>query len=215
MNGDRLQDPKLMATDLNSFSDRVTPLSLIYWHLSQPAAPKPLAKAPEPAPPISLTHADVQDILNNKRSATVPELEWVLANWKQLRLKEKQRNEISLRATILASCRGRARNPNAELWTVLDVGETPVGLLHHRSWFERELRAGAQAIMSCRRHQTPRCQCWLPHRQRLWYVQDKFGSKSPEAWAATRLYEQFEEFEQASRQERNLGLVPSLPPIPS
>lgn len=180
-----------------------TPIERIYRQVSQPCPPKPAPKVSDPPAPISLEPADVQDILKNKRSASVEELSWILENAKQFCLNIRQRNDLSLRTTIALAGRGRpASHPNAELYSQLDIAETPVGLLHHRSWFENELRAGAKAIANCKLHRPPRCDCTKEARQRLWFVQDRYGIKSPEAWAATWLYEEFEQLEQASRPQR-------------
>jgi hypothetical protein len=70
------------------------------------------------------------------------------------------------------------------------------------------LRSGAQAIAQCPRHLPPRCSCWREARSRLWFVQDKYGARSPEAFTATRIYGMLEEMELASRPER----TPALPP---
>jgi hypothetical protein len=189
----------------------ISAVERIYREISQPSPPKPSPKAPDPPQPISLDIADVQDILKRQRSATVEELAFILENWKKFSLTLRQRNDLSLRMTITLASRGRPNNPNAELYRQLDIAETPVGLLHHASWYERELRTGAQAIVSCKLHLPPRCQCWRVSRERLWAVQDKYGERSPETWAATKLYEQFEEYEATVRKA---GHDTVLPPIP-
>lgn len=204
----------MYQTVSSASSKFLTPVELLYRQISQPCPPKPAPKVPDPPAPISLEYADVQEILKHKRSASLEELSYVLENWKRFSLNTRQRNDISLRITIALAARGRpSANPNAELFTQLDIVETPVGLLHHRSWFECELRVGAQAIAACKLHRPPRCECWRAARERLWLVQDKYGAKSPESWAATKLYEQFEEYEAASRPERTAGLNGAPPQI--
>lgn len=192
----------------NDSCNYVSSLELIYRQLSQPCPPKP---APEPAPeptPISLDASDVDALLRNKLSASVPELEWVLERAKQFNLSVRQRNDISLRVTIALAGRGRpAAHRDAGLFAQLDLVDIPgIGLLNHKSWWDRELRSGAQAIANCKDHRPPRCQCWRTARERLWHIQDRYGSRSPEAWAATRLWESLEELEEASRPGRAPGL---------
>lgn len=199
----------------NDSSSYITSVERIYREVCKPSAAKPAPKRPDPPPPIKLEYGDVREILANKRSASIEELTHISENWKKFCLTIRQRNDISLRITIALAHRGRpAASPNAELYALLDLADTPVGLLHHRSWFERELRMGAQAISSCKLHRPPRCDCWRGARERLWLVQDKYGAKSPEAWAATKLYEQLEELEAASKPERTPGLGATLPGIP-
>lgn len=193
-------------------SSKVTPLERLYQLISQPSPPKP-AKPVSTAPaPISLRLSDVQDIVKNKRTASPEELEYILQHPSRFGLGPRQQNDIRVRLTVALAHRGRpSMNPNAGLFAVLDMAETPVGLLHHRHWFEHELRTGAAAIATCVRHSPPRCQCWRSFRERLWLVQDRYGPKSPEGWAATKLWEQFEEYELASRPERPGA---ALQPIP-
>lgn len=187
-------------------SYKLTTVERIYREVSQPVPPKPAPKILDPPPPINLEQSDVVEIVKGKRTASVEELSWILDRAKYFNLNMKQRNDIGLRISIVLASRGRPlASLNAELYAELDLAETPMGLLHHRSWFDRELRDGAKAIAACRINHTAhaRCECWRPWRERLWLVQDKYGASSPEAWVAARLWEAFEEFEQASKPELN------------
>lgn len=197
----------------SSASSKVTPLQRLYQEVSQPRPPKPAAKPLSTSPaPVHLHLADVQAILKNRRAATPEELDYILQHPTHYGLGPRLQNDIRVRLTIALAHRSRPTvNPNAGLFALLDVAETPVGLLHHRHWFENELRTGAAAIASCSRHSPPRCRCWRPFRERLWIVQDKYGENSPEGWTATKLFESFEEYENASRPERP---GTALPPIP-
>jgi len=201
--------------DSSISSNRVSPIERIYLELRQPAPPKPTPQAERSAPPVNLDASDVQAILHNRRGATPAELEYILSRAKFFRLNARDKNEISVRLTVALASRGRPQpNPNAELFTLLDLMDTPVGILHHRSWFDRELRDGAQRIASCSRHIPPRCQCWREARERLWYVQDVYGGKSPEAWMTERMYILFEEMELAERPQRIAAPNTPLQPAP-
>ena len=140
---------------------------------------------------------------SSKRSASPEELQWIIERAKAFRLNPRQRNELSVRLTIALASRDQPKvSPHAALLAQFDLCETPVGLLHHRSWFDRELRNGSQAIAECARHLPPRCSCWREARFRLWHVQDRYGARSPEAFTATRIFEMLEEMELASRPDR-------------
>lgn len=184
-------------------SSKITPFEFIYRQIAQPIPPKEAPKPPDPPAPINLDDTGVSEIIKGKRAASIDELQWILEQHKQFNLSVRTRNDLSLRITIALAGRGRPQHSaNAELFGLLDVAETPKGLLYHRSWFEREFRMGANSISNCKLHRPPRCRCWSVARQRLFLVQDKYGSNSPESWMAARLWEQFEELETASKQER-------------
>jgi hypothetical protein len=179
-----------------------TPIELIYRELSQPSSPEP-APRPMTAPSIRLNRSDVDAILTHKRDATIEELEYIIEHAKELSLATSQRNQIGVELSIALANRSRRKSDvSAEFLYSLGVIETPRGLLHDRAWVQREMRAGAHAIASCKFHKPPRCQCWRSARERLWSIQDYYGSDSPEAWAAERLWTMFEELELASRPER-------------
>jgi len=205
----------MYPTDCNHSSNRVSPIERIYLELRQPSPPKPTPQAQPSAGPVSLDASDVQAILQNRRGASPAELEHILSRAKFYRLNSRDKNEISVRLTVALASRGRPQpHPNADLFTILDLVETPAGLLHHRSWFDRELRQGAQQIAACTRHSPPRCQCWREARERLWYVQDVYGAKSPEAWMATKMFTLYEEMELAERPQRIAAPNTPLQPVP-
>lgn len=197
----------------NPSSSCITPVERIYLELRQPAPSKPEPQAQETAAQIDLDASDVQAILQNRRSATPAELEHILSRAKFYRLNSRDKNEISVRLTVALASRGRpAPSPTAELLAQLDYVQTPAGLLANKSFFDRELRQGAQRIAACVHHTVPRCQCWREARERLWHIQDTYGTKSPEAWMAERMYILFEEMELAERPERIAA--PNTPLMP-
>ena len=79
--------------------------------------------------------------------------------------------------------------------------ETPVGLLAHRIYYENLFTSGSAAISRCRNHKPPKCECWRSVRGALWGIQSHYGARSPEAFAATRIYSSLEELEVAARPE--------------
>jgi hypothetical protein len=83
----------------------------------------------------------------------------------------------------------------------LSIGRigTPYGLIE-REWINAQLRAGSQAIQRCKLHRPPECRCWSASRAVLWQARAN-GDKTPEGWAAARIYSFLEELELASRPE--------------
>src|ERR1700733_6816569 len=191
----------MFPMDCSRLSNPLSPVERIYLEIRQPSLPKPAPKAPDPAPSIQLDGADVDAILKHKRTASVAELEHVIAHADELHLRPWQRNQIGVELTLVLANRARPKpNPTAEFfYNTLGITQTPVGLLHDRSWLDRELKAGTQAIFNCRRHSPPRCNCWRAVRERLWNIQDRCGAASPEAWATEQLWVIFDELEFAER----------------
>jgi hypothetical protein len=193
----------------------ISAIENIYREVSQPAPPKSLPKASATPSPIRLERADVDDILTHKRNATIEELEEIIERSKELQLTTWQRNQIGVELSIALAHRSRRKaDPATEFLSVLHVVETPRGLLHDYEWVQQEMRAGAQAIASCKLHRPPRCSCWREARERIWRIQDYCGSDSAEAWATEQMWNMFEEMELASRPERATGLGVAPQQIP-
>ena len=192
----------------------LTATERIFRELHEPSPSKPAAKPTPATAPIALDWTEVQAILARKRDATAEELNYIISNAKQFFLSSWQRNDIAVRLTLALANRGRAKpDPNLEfIHNTLHVIDTPAGSLQDFEWVQREMQAGSLAIASCKRHRPPRCQCWREARERLWRIQDRFGSNSPESWATERLWVIFEEMENASRPERTA--VPNVLPQP-
>jgi len=183
----------------------VTPLERLYRQISTPSLPRePNAAAPVAAEPkkIELTRADVDSIIQRTRAASAAELEFILSNAAALRLTLGEKNQLSVDFTMqIAHARkgnGRRDDPNARfIAQTLGLFETPFGLVE-RSFVDGPLRDGARNIARCKRHQPPRCACWSSQRAILWQAQAN-GDKSPESWAAVRVYEALEDLELSSR----------------
>lgn len=95
---------------------------------------------------------------------------------------------------------GSRENPAAQFISqVLGLAETPYGTIE-RAWINHQLRTGAQAISRCKLHRPPLCSCWAASRVTLWQAQAS-GAKSPEGWAASRIYDFLEELELSSMPE--------------
>lgn len=195
----------------------LTPVQRLYLDISQPSTSRPAPKVQTAAPAIELAWEDVQAILKRKRDASPEELQYIIDNASHFCLSSWQRNDIGVRLTIaqVNRTRPKASDPIANfLYNTLHVVQTPAGLLHDAGWVQGEMKAGANAIANCKLHRPPRCSCWREARERLWYIQDVFGIRSPEAWAATKLWERFEQYERASRPEQMLGLeIPREPSL--
>lgn len=194
-------------------SDFVPAVELIYRKLSQGSPPRP---APKPVPQkAELTRADVELILQHRRAGTPDEIQYILDHSRKFHLADWEQNALSVQLTVeMAAARARLqRRPDHGalfIHRVLGYAETPHGLLANRDWFENEFKAGAVAISRCTRHKPPRCDCWRDAREILWSIADRYGAKSPEAWAATSIYESLEELEMASRPERATGMPTNL-----
>jgi hypothetical protein len=186
----------------------ITPLELAYRTISQPSRPPQQAvKATGKAKaPTELTRADVDLILQRQRDATVAELQYIFDSHRQFHLSDGQRNQISTDLTITAAAaRARAERRSDDnsqfMLHRLGYAETPVGLLAHRVYYENLFKSGSAAISRCRNHKPPKCECWRNVRDALWGIQSHYGARSPEAFAATRIYSSLEELEVAARPE--------------
>jgi hypothetical protein len=179
-------------------------VEIIYRELARPkpeeAKPANVAAVKPP-----LTRDDVTAIIHGKRSATPEELQEILST-KDLKLSEFERNQISVDFTVTMSQRARQVNgredPSSKLIHDLGYAVTPFGLLADRAWYQTELQAATKAIAACRRHVTPQCACWREARASLYSIRELFGERSPESWAALRVWEALEEIELSSRPER-------------
>src|SRR5206468_12546784 len=161
--------------------------------------------ATAPAKPITLTRDDVTAVLRRTRGATPEELQYIIDHGKELGVSEWERSQISVDMTIAAAQRsrganGRREDPNLKFISqTLGLVPTPHGLLD-RSFIEDVLRVGAQNIQKCRHHLPPSCACWSSQRASLWEAR-RNGDKTPEGWAALRMFEILEDLELASRPE--------------
>jgi hypothetical protein len=184
----------------------ITPVERIYRELAYPKAPdtKP---SPVAAKKAELSRDDVCAILQRKSSASAEQLQQILSDERKYKLSRSERDQLSLDLTIaIAQARqnnDKPDNPNARfIAQVLGQLDTPFGLIE-RSFVDDLLRAGSQNIAQCRRHQPPKCECWSAQRAILWQAQSSNGDKSPEAWAARRIYEALEDLELSSRPSAN------------
>ncbi|MGA7766035.1 MAG: hypothetical protein WCA27_07385 [Candidatus Sulfotelmatobacter sp.] len=178
----------------------------IYRELSQPASRPQLkpARVATDAKPITLTRADVDAIIQRSRGASPEELEYAITHAKDLILTDGERDQLGCDLSIAVARRaqqvdGRREDPSARLIYELGYAMTPHGLLAERVWFERELQNGTKAIAACRRHSPPQCSCWREVRENLYNVRASHGEKSPESFAAWRIWEALEEMELAER----------------
>ena len=156
--------------------------------------------------PSELTRTDVDLILQRKRDASVDELQYVIDNYRQYHLSDGQKNQLAVDVTVTAAAaRARAErrsDDNSQLMLHrLGYAETPVGLLAYRIYYENLFKSGSAAISRCRNHKPPKCDCWKNVRDALWDIQSHYGARSPEAFAATRIYSSLEELEVAARPE--------------
>lgn len=194
------------------FKMNISATEKIYRELLQPKQPQPMpAHVPAPSTQITLTREDVTAIIRRTRGATPEELQHILDHGKELGVSEWDRSQISVDMTIAMAARsrgtnGRREDPNAQfIAQVLGYAETPYGLIE-REWINDQLRTGSQAIQRCRSHKPPACQCWSASRAILWQARSN-GEKTPEGWAAVRIYSFLEELELASRREIEPGAV--------
>jgi hypothetical protein len=151
-------------------------------------------------------------IIQRQRCSSPAELQYVIDHAKEFRLTDGERQQISVDVTIAMAQRARRMNerrddPGARfIAQTLGLLPTPFGLVA-RSFIDDLLRDGARNIARCKRHQLPRCECWSAQRAILWQAQSDHGTRSPESWAANRIYEVLEDLELSSRPERGPGVV--------
>jgi hypothetical protein len=183
------------------------PVELIYRELAGPKPQGPKPASVEAPPAIELTRADVDQIIHRKRAATPEELQEIIARAKDYKLTDGERNQIACDLTIAMSQRarqmnGRREDPSGKLIHDLGYAQTPFGLLADRAWYQNQLQAATKAIAACRRHLPPQCSCWREARASLYSIRESFGERSPESWAALRVWAALEEIELSSRPER-------------
>ena len=183
----------------------LSPLELIYRQLAQPKPPIEKAASVQLSNR-ELTRDDVNAIIQRKRSATADELQEIISRAKGLKVTTGEREQLALDLTIAISQRTRQANnkredPSAKLIHDLGYAMTPVGLLADRAWFHDELQAGIKAIAACRRHTPPQCSCWKQARENLYSIRASHRERSPESWAALKVWEALEEIELSSRPE--------------
>jgi hypothetical protein len=154
----------------------------------------------------------VTAIITRKRSSTADELQDIIANAKAYKLTAGEREQLCLDLSIQVAQRarqvnGKREDASARFISDLGYAQTPFGLLAERAWFQNELQTGTKAIAACRRHVTPDCSCWREARENLYSIRESFEARSPESWAALRVWEALEEIELSSRPERESGTV--------
>jgi hypothetical protein len=190
-------------------SNFIPAVELIYREIARPKPPEPKPAHVDEVRNRNIERADVDAILRRERLGTSEELEHIITNAKEYKLTFGEKNQLSVDLTVAIARRarqvnGRQQDPNTRfIVQTLGLLPTPFGLVD-RQFVEAQLQTGAQAITRCRNHRPPKCQCWSGQREILWQAQSAHGERSPEGWAATRIYESLEELESAARLEREL-----------
>ncbi len=185
-------------------SQYISATEKIYRELAQPKAPQPQPARVTEAKPITLTRADVDEIIQHSRGASPEELEYAITHAKDLILTDGERNQLGCDLSIAVAQRARQVNGRREapganfIHDVLNLTETPHGYIE-RGWFANLLRSNAASIARCKNHRPPRCSCWSGAREALWQAAHTHGDKSPEAWAALQVWEILEELELTPR----------------
>ena len=187
---------------------------------SDPASPPPAPPKPQPPPPepsLKLTRDDVDQILANKRSATVEEIEWVLSHCNDARLSISSVDEYHLRhiaARALADQHvaqiRRGIDPSEEFEVkTLGLYPTQYGTLTAEEVQRLEairMKATA-AIRDCAEHKRERCRCWAEAREQLYVIRRDFGEKSAMGMAALAVWNSVESL------ARSRSDPPPQPPV--
>lgn len=181
----------------------VSAVELIYRDICKP---RPQTPKPEPQPKehTELTQEDVAKILAAERSATPEQLQYIIDHVHEFDLSTYQRDKIALQMTIaiaakLRQARGVREDPTSELLRSMGILETPFGLLYGAERFAAELKSGTKAIMDCRTHRPPLCRCWLASRDWLYCIRQGFDQRSPEAYAAIKVWHALGDIEALER----------------
>jgi hypothetical protein len=187
------------------------PVELIYRALAAPAAPE-IKPARNDDVKKAVTREDVDAIIQRKRTGRPDELQFIIEHGKELKLTPGERNQLGTDLTLAMSQRarqveGRRDDPSSKLIHDLGYAITPHGLLYERAWYQRELQTATKAIAACRRHLPPECSCWKEARANLYSIRESHGEKSPESWAALRVWEALGEIELSSRPQSGLGIA--------
>jgi hypothetical protein len=155
----------------------------------------------------------VDAIIQRKRAATPEELQNIISRAKDLKLTSGERTQLGVDLSIAMAQRARQVNGRRRedassrfIHDTLKLAVTPYGTIE-REWYEGLLRAGAESIARCKRHQPPGCHCWAESRQILWQAAHAHGDKSPQAWAALQVWEILDELESSSRPDRGPGIA--------
>jgi hypothetical protein len=185
----------------------ISAVELIYRDICKPQPAKPKVEVVQPEKP-GCTRADVDRILAFELSATPEELQSILDRAKEFELSTWQRDKIALQMTIamaakLRQSQGVREDSTSLLFRSMGILQTPAGLLYGAERFAAELKAGAKAIMACRNHRPPLCRCWLASRDWLYAVRETYGQRSPESYAALKVWNALEEIELAGRANRS------------
>jgi hypothetical protein len=183
-------------------SNLVPAVELIYRELARPKAAGPPPASPKAEAKVELSRDDVNRILQGRRGARETELEHIILNAMVYGLTSGELDQIRVALTIqIAQAmqnNGRRDDPNSRfIAQVIGLRETPFGLID-LCFIEDLLRAASQNIMRCKQHRPPKCECWSAQRAILWQAQNLHGEKSPEGWAALRIYEALEGLELVS-----------------
>jgi hypothetical protein len=187
-------------------TELVSPIEIIYRQLKAPSQLQPVARVVDESKPL-FTRDDVSAIIHRQRSSTPDELQFIIDHAVQFELTDGERNQIACDLTIAMSARarqvsGRREDASAKLIAELGYAETPCGSLPERDWFQTELETGTKAITACQRHLPPQCACWRRTREALYDARLSFGERSPQSWAALRVWEAMEELEVSARPDR-------------
>ncbi len=182
----------------------------IYRDIARPEVPQPIPTSTCSPSIRTLDRDEVRDIIQRKQAATSEELQTIIINSKEYGLTLNERDQLSVDLTIqLAQARqtrDRRDSPNDRfIAQVLSLVETPFGFVE-RSFAEELLRAGSQNVYNCGRHQPPRCNCWCPQRVYVCQVLGEYGEKSPEGWAAMRVWALLEELECSARTKTHASI---------
>jgi hypothetical protein len=174
---------------------------------------------PKPRNAIHLTRNDLEGILHHRQSATIDEVEWLLAHANDPRLMLSYTEETELRnvATRLLADRhiAEARAGNNEfILRNLHTFATPYGDLSQSEVTRLEqIRLKAiQAVKICTDHQRQRCSCWREAREALFEIRRSAGEKSAFGMAALAVWNAIEEYERTHRRVANPEETQPEPP---
>ena len=194
----------------------ITTVERIKHEMEQPQQTTPTPPGSPVTPPIQkLTRADLTDILQKRRAATMTEIEWFLANARDHPLQLTSGEEHDLRAmaariqaqAIVTSVTRQALNDEF-VAQVLGTYRTVYGDLPQSDVARLEkIRAEAErAIATCERHEKERCRCWSSAREQLFDLRRNAGDKTPLGISALAIWNTLESL------ARNRKIETTAPP---
>ena len=178
----------------------ISPVERIRRQMEEPQQ----TPAPVPSPthtPEKLTRADLEDIIAQRKSTTMTQIEWLLAHARdyELRLTSNEEDQLCamaarIQADVRLACATRQAVNEEFIAKLLGTYRTVYGDLSPSEVARIEsIRIEAErAIAACQQHKKDRCRCWAPAREQLFELRRNVGERTPLGVSAHALWNSLE-----------------------